>query len=198
MKSLWVAAAAAALLALVTGCPSPTAIEITEKALSPTSDLDKAEVHRELQRALKAAEEELAKDPKATQPYVTKAQLQWMKDDRGGAIETLHTALERSEPKNEAEKERVKLYLLWAYKEAGTVEMLKRGLRFLEERITEEGIKTVYSYHMGVYYRRLHQMTGEGTYKTEANRWFLACGEQLDDEILAELRGEGLCDPMLE
>jgi hypothetical protein len=50
---------------------------------------------------------------------------------------------------------------------------------------------------MGIYYRRLHQVLGEGVYKTEANRWFLMCAE-LDPEIEAELQREGLYDPFME
>ena len=192
-------ALAASVLAVAAGCPKAASWEIAEKALGPHSDLEKAEVHRELQRALHRAEEEILDDPQAAKPYVTKAQILWMRGDRAAAIETLHDALTKAKPKTEAQRERIKLYLMWAYKEAGLEDpdMLKKGIRFVEGLIKEDSMKTVYCYHMGVYYRRLHELLGEGVYKNEANRWFLMCTE-LDPEIVAELKKEGLYDPFME
>jgi hypothetical protein len=197
MRILWTSAALSALVILVAGCPQLASWEIAEQALAPGSDLDKAEVHREFQKALNRAEKEIIDAPESVRPYVTKAQVQWILGRQPEAIETLHTALERAKPKTEAERERLKLYVMWAYKEAGTPEMLRKGIRFVEGLIKTESMKTVYCYHMGIYYRRLHLLLGEGVYKTEANRWFLMCRE-LDPEIIAELEGEGLYDPFMD
>ncbi|MHC5035702.1 MAG: hypothetical protein ACYTHM_00165 [Planctomycetota bacterium] len=197
MRYFWIGTALAALLVLGAGCPKSPSWEIVEEALAPGSDLDKADVHRELQRGLKRANEEIGEDPKGVRSYVTKASIQHMNGDHVGAVDTLQTALERGKPANEAENENLKLYMMDAFLKAGTPEMLKKGIRFVEDLIKKESRKNVYCYHMGVYYRRLYRILGDGVYKTEANRWFLSCTE-LDPEIIAELKGEGLYDPFLD
>jgi hypothetical protein len=197
MNRIWVGLMTTALLVLLVGCPKPTAWEIAEEAFGPESELELAEGPRELERGLARADEQIQKNPKELRPYIAKASLLWNKGDHAAAIETLHDALDKAEPENEAQRERAKLYLLWAYRKADTPEFLKKGILYLEELIQKETMKTVYCYHMGVYYRRLHQRTGEGFYKSEANRWFLACGP-LDPEIEAELRNEGLLDPRMK
>jgi hypothetical protein len=197
MKRIWVGCAEAALLVLLVGCPKPTAWEIADEAFGPESKIEKAEGSREIDRGLKRADEEIRDNPKEARPYVAKAQLLWMKGDHPQAVETLHDALDKAETKTEAEKERIKLYLLWAYRASDTPNMLKKGILYVEDLIKKETMKTVYCYHMGVYYRRLHKILGEGFYKSEANRWFLACGP-LDPDIEAELKREGLKDPFMK
>jgi hypothetical protein len=146
MRRIWIIAMAAALIGASVGCPKPVSWEIAEKAMADGSDLEPAEVHRQLQKALKRAEVEIAKNPEDPGPYVTKASLLWIKKDMDGAEETLRTALERCKPKTEARKQALKEYTM-----------------------------AFYCYYMALYYRKLYHHLGEGVYKTEANRWALQC-----------------------
>lgn len=198
MKRHGLATTGVALLLLVlgAGCPKPASWEIIEEALAPESTLDAAEVHQELQRGQKRAEEEIAENPKAVRSYVTKSSVLWMQGDHPAAVETLHTALERAKPETDAEAEELKVYLLAAYLRAGTPEMLKKGMRVAQDFIQTEGTKNPYCYYMGLYNRELYRLLGDGVYKTEANRWFLAT--RLEPQVVEELKKEGLYDPLLE
>ncbi|MHC4597417.1 MAG: hypothetical protein ACYS47_00280 [Planctomycetota bacterium] len=197
MRRIWIVVMAAALIGTAAGCPKPVSWEIAEKALADGSDLEPPEVHQQLQKALKRAAEEIAKDPEDPGPYVTMASLLWIKRDMDGAEETLRTALERCKPKTEAQKQKLKEYTMAFYYRADTPEMLRRGVNFVENLIkTENDRKNVYCYYMALYYRKLYKHLGEGVYKTEANRWALQC--RMDPEMEAEFKREGLYDPFLK
>jgi len=195
-KGLALTATVAVLAALLIGCPGPSSTEIAEKALDPGSGLEKAEVHRELQKALEKADEEIGSDPEAVEPYVTKASLLRINGDYVKAVETLQNALDRAKPASDAEKEALKMHMLAFYYRAGTSDMLVKGVRWVEDQIKTEGRKNEYCYAMGMFHRKLYQLQGDGVFKTEANRWFLEC--RLDEEVISELQKEGLCDTLLE
>jgi hypothetical protein len=86
--------------------------------------------------------------------------------------------------------------LLAFYYRAGTADMLVKGIRWVQEAMKTDGRKNEYCYALGMFNRKLYFLQGDGVFKTEANRWFLEC--RLDDDVIAELQKEGLCDPLLE
>lgn len=184
----------AVLAGLLAGCPGPTSTEIAEKAF--TGGLDKAEVHRELQRALEKADEEIGDNPEAVEPYETKASLLWINGDFPRAIEAYQQALDRAKPASDAEREALKMHLLTLFFRAGTDKMLVQGIRWIQEAVKTDGRKNEYCYALGMYNRKLYFLLGDGVFKTEANRWFIEC--RLDDDVIAELQKEGLCDRMLD
>ena len=189
-------AIAAAVLGLLVGCPGPSSTEIAEKAFARDSGLSKAEVHRELQRALEKADEEIGEDPEAVESYETKASLLRINGDYARAVDTLQQALDRAKPKSDAERDAVKMHLLTFYYCSGNSDILVKGVRWIQEQIKTDGRKNEYCYAMGMYHRKLYQLQGDGVFKTEANHWFLEC--QLDDALVAQLQKEGLRDELLE
>ncbi|GEM_PF-2914079 len=195
MRMMWIGIGAALLL-LGAGCPKPASWEIAEEAFSPENDLTRAEVARELQRARKRADEEIAENPEASRPYETKAQLLWIHGDFAASIETYREALDRSKPETEADREALKFSLLVAYLRSGQPDLIKKGIRYVQERMQEEGPNNLYAYFMGLYNRKLYKMLGDGVYKSDANHWFLKA--RLDPDMVRELKREGLYDPLLE